>query len=95
MHRMTRPSPGLTVAVRAQIAATDARDAFIDGAERRLARLRDDGERGSQTAEYAMLGGVAAAACSGLIALLKDKKFLDRVLDTVVDALTKVVRTWF
>jgi Flp pilus assembly pilin Flp len=95
MHPIARPSPALAVAVRAQIAAADVRDAVLDSAQRRVARLRDDGETGAQAAEYAMLGGVSAAACGGLIALLKNREFLQRVLEAVISALTKVIRSWF
>lgn len=95
MNRITRTNPALTLAVRSQIAADDARDALMSRAERRLARLRDDGESGAQTAEYAMLGGVGAAACGALIALLKSEDFMKKILDTVLTALTKVIKTWF
>ncbi len=94
MHHVNRPST-LAVAVRAQLAGGDLRDALVGGAERRLARLRDDGEAGSQAAEYAMLGGVSAAACGGLVALLKNKDFLERVMEAVVSVLTKAVKGWF
>lgn len=95
MNRLTRSNPAVGVAVRAQLAATDARDALLVGAERRIARLRDDGEEGSQTVEYAMLGGVGAAACGALIALLKNKELLGRVIETVVSVLTKAIKSWF
>jgi hypothetical protein len=94
VHHVHRPST-LVVAVRTQLAAGEVRDALLDGAERRLARLRDDGEAGSQAAEYAMLGGVSAAACGGLVALLKNKDFLERVMEAVVSVLTKAVKGWF
>lgn len=95
MNRRTRRSPALALAVRAQIAAADVREALVNGAQRRVARLRDDGESGAQAAEYAMLGGVSAAACGALIALLKNKEFLQRVLAAVVAGLTKVIKSWF
>jgi hypothetical protein len=95
MHRSTRTSPTVTLAVHAQLAGGDLRDAVIDRAQRRIARLRDDGEAGSQTAEYAMLGGVGAAACGGLVALLKNEDFLQRILEAVVSGLTKAVKGWF
>jgi Flp pilus assembly pilin Flp len=95
MNRITRTSPALTLAVRTQVAAGEARHVILSRAERRLARLRDDGEAGAQSAEYAMLGGVGAAACAGLIALLKNEDFLKKILDAVLTALTKVIRTWF
>jgi len=95
MHHRNRTNPTLSVAVRAQLAGADLRDALLEGAERRVARLRDDGDAGSQAAEYAMLGGVSAAACGGLITLLKNKDFLERVMEAVVSVLTKVVKGWF
>ena len=93
--RTTRPDRFLAAAVRAQQAAGDVRDALVDGAQRRVARLRDDGEAGSQTAEYAMLGGVGAAACGALIALLKNREFIGEIMEAVVSVLTKTVKSWF
>lgn len=95
MRTVTRTNPAAAVAVRVQIAGADLRNGIIDRAERRLDRLRDDGEAGAQVAEYAMLGGVSAAACGGLVALFKNKDFLEQVLTTVVSALTRTIKTWF
>jgi len=95
MHHSNHINPSLAVAVRAQLAGTDLRDALLDAAERRVTRLRDDGEAGSQVAEYAMLGGVSATACGALITLLKNADFLERVMEAVVSGLTKVVKGWF
>ena len=52
-------------------------------------------ERGSQAAEYAMIGGVGAAACGTLIALLKDKAMLGRVVEAVFSGLARVAGSWF
>ena len=60
------------VGVGVQLAATDVGARAIEAAGRRVAPLRDHAERGAQAAEYAMLGGVSAAACSGLVAILKN-----------------------
>jgi len=94
MHR-TLSEATLAVAVRAHTARADLTDALVGAAERRLARLRDDGEAGAQAAEYAMLGGVSAAACGALVALFKNEDVLQRVVDAVVSALTRVIRAWF
>lgn len=59
----------------------------------RLAALAE--ERGSQTAEYAMLGGVGAAACGALIALLKNKETLGTLVDAVINGLARFVGSWF
>ncbi|MBW3604314.1 MAG: hypothetical protein KY460_05250, partial [Actinobacteria bacterium] len=50
-----------------------------------------DDERGAQAAEYAMLGGVSAAACTGLVAILKNKETLRTLVDAVVGTLGKVI----
>jgi Flp pilus assembly pilin Flp len=55
-----------------RLAATDVGARVVEAADRRVAPLRDHAERGAQAAEYAMLGGVSAAACSGLVAILKN-----------------------
>ena len=52
-------------------------------------------ERGSQTAEYAMIGGVGAAACGTLIALLRNREFLGRLVEAVFDGLATFARSWF
>jgi len=59
----------------------------------RMSRLRQ--ERGSQTAEYAMIGGVGAAACGTLIALLRNREFLGGLVDAVFDGLASFARSWF
>lgn len=63
----------------------------------RFARVRALGhdERGSQTAEYAMLGGVGAAACGTLIALLKNRSTLGRLVEAVFEGLASFVGSWF
>lgn len=59
----------------------------------RVAALAE--ERGSQTAEYAMLGGVGAAACGALIALLKNKDTLGTLVEAVFNGLARFVGSWF
>ena len=82
-------------AVRLQVAALAVATRMDDAAQRRLDAWRDDGERGAQVAEYAMLGGVSAAACSGLVAVLKNKETLKTLVDAVVSTIGKVVEGWF
>jgi len=95
MHRSLLSDTTLALAVRATVARADVTDALAAGAQRRLARLRDDGEAGAQAAEYAMLGGVSAAACGALVALFRNEDVLQRVVDAVITALTRVIRAWF
>lgn len=95
MHVKPRTSPAVTLAVAAQIRSAEARDAVLDGAQRRLGRLGAQDESGAQAAEYAMLGGVSAAACTALIAILKNKSWTERVIEAVVAALIKAIKSWF
>lgn len=95
MHRRAPASPGIALAVRTQLLASDLREGVLTAAEQRLARLRDGGERGAQAAEYAMLGGVSAAACGALVALLKNDDFLRRILEAIVSGLLKTMKGWF
>lgn len=91
MHRLTDTSARL--AARGHVMGTEAREWLAGAAQRRLDRLRD--ETGAQAAEYAMLGGVSAAACGALVYLLKETDALDAVVSTVVDTLTKTIGSWF
>lgn len=59
-----------------------------------LARLRED-ESGAQAAEYAMLGGVSAAACGGLVEILTEPDVLRIIVDAVLEALSSAVGGWF
>lgn len=61
----------------------------------RTRRLDPQDERGAQAAEYAMLGGVSAAACGALVAILKNPSTLERVVDAVIGGLTRLVGSWF
>ncbi|HEX6257789.1 MAG TPA: hypothetical protein VFZ70_18415 [Euzebyales bacterium] len=63
--------------------------------ERRVAALRARSERGAQAAEYAMLGGVSAAACTGLVALFKNRETLRVLVDAVIGTLGRVIEGWF
>lgn len=56
-------------------------------------RFHDD--TGAQAAEYAMLGGVSAAACGALIMILKDPSTLERVVGAVVGLLSRAIGSWF
>jgi Flp pilus assembly pilin Flp len=82
-------------AVRLHLHAADVGQRIDDVAQRRLGVWRDDGERGAQAAEYAMLGGVSAAACSALVAILKNRSTLQTLVESIVSALTSVVEGWF
>lgn len=92
MHRIRTATT--RVAVRSQLGATAACDRLAEGAQRRLDRLREEPEAGAQAAEYAMLGGVSAAACGGLIYLLKETNALERVVQSVVSVLTRTIGSW-
>lgn len=83
------------VGVGVRLAATDVGARVIEAAGRRVAPLRDHAERGAQAAEYAMLGGVSAAACTGLVALLKNRNTLKTLVEAVLSTLGKVVEGWF
>lgn len=91
MDRLTDTS--VRLATRGHLAGTDAREWLADVAQHRLGQLRD--ETGAQAAEYAMLGGVSAAACGALVYLLKETDALDAVVSTVVDTLTSTIGSWF
>jgi len=85
----------IPLAVRARTAADDAALRAAEGLSRRVERLRDDGEAGSQVAEYALIGGVGATACAVLVKLLQDTDLLRTLLSAVVNALVRAVRSWF
>lgn len=93
MHRITDPLLGATV--RAEMLRTDLSSRAVNAAIRRSAPVRADGERGAQAAEYAMLGGVSAAACGTFALLLKREGTLEPVVSTIVGLLTRTVRSWF
>ena len=78
-----------------ELAVADMADRIGEAVERRLAPLREHAERGAQAAEYAMLGGVSAAACSGLVAILKNKDTLRALVDAVIGTLSSVIEGWF
>lgn len=59
-----------------------------------LTRLHDE-ESGAQAAEYAMLGGVSAAACGGLIEILTEPDVLRIIVEAVLEALSDAVGGWF
>ncbi len=89
MHHALR-NTSQTVAVRASLAGTGARDLL----RARLA-VGDDGERGSQAAEYAMVGGVGAAACAGLVTILKDGEVLKKIVTALVKTVVTLIGEWF
>lgn len=61
---------------------------------RRFGSLLHD-ETGAQAAEYAMLGGVSAAACGGLIIVFNTSDLLGSLVGSIVDTLAGVVGSWF
>lgn len=95
LHDSAATVAARTVAVRASLAGDALQTRLTDGAQRRLDRLRDDGERGSQTAEYAMVGGVGAAAAGALVACIKNTELIESVLRAVVSMLVDTVKRWF
>lgn len=81
--------------VRLRLSASGLGDRLADRAQRRLDRLRA-GDDGAQTAEYAMLGGVGAAACGAVIIILRQEDGpLETILKAVVGGLTRAIRSWF
>lgn len=82
-------------AARLHMAAGDLGQRIDGVAEQYLGAWRDDGERGAQAAEYAMLGGVSAAACSALVAILKNRETLKTLVDAILQTLGNVVEGWF
>jgi hypothetical protein len=82
----------LALAVRAQCTGNRLSTRLAERVHQRLA-LRD-GERGAQTAEYAMLGGVGAAACTVLYQMIRRPEFLERILRLITDIITRSVRLW-
>ncbi len=90
MHHAVRTT-SQAIAVRAGLARSDVRGLV----RARLSEVTDDGERGSQAAEYAMVGGVGAAACAGLIAILKNGDLLKRLVEALVNALISFISAWF
>lgn len=81
--------------VKTTMALDDASGRVAAAAQRRARTLRDDGDRGSQTAEYAMVGGVGAAAAGALIACVTKPEIWQPVLKAIFDALRRAVRSWF
>jgi hypothetical protein len=81
--------------VRTQLAGRDLGARMIDSAERRVSRLRDDGEQGSQTAEYAMVGGVGAAAAGALLYCVQRPEVWQGLVGAIINSLTDTFRSWF
>lgn len=93
MHRIRTASTATLVS--AQLALSELGDRIAGGAQHRLDRLREDPEQGAQAAEYAMLGGVSAAACGGLIYVLRESRILEQVATSIFDLITRTVGSWF
>lgn len=97
MHR-TIETRTLGTVVRGQQTAQslrDVADTAVEAARKRMQALRLDDELGAQAAEYAMLGGVSAAACGGLVAILSNTAILEKLVKAVVSALVDSVGQWF
>jgi Flp pilus assembly pilin Flp len=62
-------------------------------ARKMLDRLHD--ETGAQAAEYAMLGGVSAAACGGLVVVFNTSDLIPALASTVMDILSTFMGSWF
>jgi hypothetical protein len=89
---MVRTDIPASLAVRSHLAVDGAQQRLIAALESRAHTLRDDGERGSQAAEYAMVGGVGAAACGTIAWVLKEHpELLQKLLETVFGT----VSSWF
>jgi Flp pilus assembly pilin Flp len=52
-------------------------------------------ETGAQAAEYAMLGGVSAAACGGLVVVFNTSDLIPALASTVMDILSTFMGSWF
>ncbi|CAN5882622.1 MAG: hypothetical protein H0V93_00010 [Euzebyales bacterium] len=89
---MIRTDTPARLAIRTHLAVHGAQERLAAGLESRARALRDDGERGSQAAEYAMVGGVGAAACGTIAWVLKEHpELLQKLLETVFGT----VSSWF
>lgn len=75
------------VAVRTSLALTEAGDRVGEHLTRRR-RALGDGDRGAQAAEYAMLGGVAAAGCGTMVVVLQEQQ--DTIGDQIGDWIGRI-----
>lgn len=57
----------------------------------RRAALDTPDETGAQAAEYALLGGVSAAVCLGLIAVFTKTTLLKQLLTALIEALITII----
>lgn len=93
---MNRISTAATATVvRGHLAVSALGDRIAEGAQRRLDPLREEPEQGAQAAEYAMLGGVSAAACGGLVWLLREDGILRPLVEGVLSTMLQRVQNWF
>lgn len=94
MRHLSTTSTAL--AVRGQIAIQQAGERLASGLERRARVFREDAERGAQTAEYAMVGGVAAAVAGGAAAFCAaNPELVGRVLEYVIEQVLGRIGSWF
>lgn len=82
--------PDMTASAPTPIPPTDAMPTRLRGFTHRLHE-----DTGAQAAEYAMLGGVSAAACSALMVLLRNPETMQGVIEAVVGALGSFIGSWF
>ena len=56
----------------------------------RARAVLEDGDRGAQAAEYAMVGGVGAAVCGGVVIYINNSSdgLVGGVINTLLDAAT-------
>lgn len=79
------------VAVRTSLALTEAGDRVgehLMGCLARRRRALGDADRGAQAAEYAMLGGVAAAGCGTMVVVLRQQQ--DTIGDQIGDWIGRI-----
>jgi hypothetical protein len=81
--------------VRAQLAGEALGTRILDGVERRLHALRESTDQGSQTAEYAMVGGVGAAAAGALIYCVSQEEVWRPLVNAFIGALSGRLGAWF
>jgi hypothetical protein len=92
MHCRTIRDHALATTVRVHTLADRGAIRLSDTLGRRIPD--SDDERGSQTVEYAMLGGVSAAACGALATAVRDPDFIRRVIEAVLSVLMRTVKSW-
>ncbi len=90
-----RPSVAAPPSAREAETGRPLASAVPQPAGRPASRPRLDDDRGSQTAEYALVGGVAAAAAAAFIALITKGGFIKVIVSLIIKALTELIAKWF